>query len=847
MAEKNKVMIKIEADIKDLQSSLKKVEGSLKALEKSASGFDGIKKALGGIGGAVASAFAVDKMRDFVNEAVASASDLNSLNAQYEQVLGTMKGQADKYLNSISKKYNQHPNDLKQSFTMYQAMLKGKGVAEKDAFELAKLYMERTADASAFGNMSMAQSTEYFMAMIKGEYDSLDNAMIFTSQTMMNDTAQKEYGKKWEELTVTQQEYLKTSLAIKQHTDSGVLGQGSREAQEFGVVSERLKSTWNDLLAQFGHPIMEALTPKLQAIADSINTEKVKELATSFGEAVVKISDMIPKIVELADKYAPLISGILATIGTMKLMDASSKVMDNVKKKADLMKTTFTLLKANTNGLKGAFTILSSTLKLPIFNPVALGVGVAVASAVFLIKNWDKVKEVALKLWEGLKTVFGNIGSFISEKWSEVSAKTSEFFGKVGEVASKGMQFVFNAIKTHMQNVITFWSNIFNKAKEIVSTVFTTIGNVIQVALMTIAEIVRAGFMLVTLPIQFIWVNCKDTILSIMDAIGSGISNVISFIVNFVKTYLNMLFTFWKTVFTTAYNIVSNIFNSIKSVISTVVSFIVNAVKTYLTNLCNFWRTVFNTVFNIVSTVFNKIKTVISNILNAVFTVVSNIFNKIKTIISNVTKTIATVVSNAFNKIKSTITTITNAIKSVISNVWNGIRSVVSNVTDGIRSKISNAFEGIKTKVSSILGSLKNIVSNAWNGIKSIFDKVLKPNIKLPHIKISGKFSLNPPQVPKLGIDWYQTGGIFTGASVIGVGENGDEAVVPLSNKRRMKPFAEAVSSMIDAKSGGGETTANGVTINISQMVVREDADIKKIAEELNKLTLRTNRKKGLV
>ena len=52
--------------------------------------------------------------------------------------------------------------------------------------------------------------------------------------------------------------------------------------------------------------------------------------------------------------------------------------------------------------------------------------------------------------------------------------------------------------------------------------------------------------------------------------------------------------------------------------------------------------------------------------------------------------------------------------------------------------------------------------------------------LKLPHISISGSFSLSPPSVPKFGISWYEQGGLFNKPSVIGVGENGAEAVMPL-------------------------------------------------------------------
>ena len=47
--------------------------------------------------------------------------------------------------------------------------------------------------------------------------------------------------------------------------------------------------------------------------------------------------------------------------------------------------------------------------------------------------------------------------------------------------------------------------------------------------------------------------------------------------------------------------------------------------------------------------------------------------------------------------------------------------------------------------------------------------------------------------MPSFDVEWYARGGIFDKASVIGVGEAGPEAVIPLSGER-VKPFAEAVA-----------------------------------------------------
>lgn len=108
------------------------------------------------------------------------------------------------------------------------------------------------------------------------------------------------------------------------------------------------------------------------------------------------------------------------------------------------------------------------------------------------------------------------------------------------------------------------------------------------------------------------------------------------------------------------------------------------------------------------------------------------------------------IVDTAFEKIKNTITT-------VISN-------------------IKEKFDSLREKVQSVIDFIKGIPQT----VSDIVQKV-KDFIKLPHFSLSGEFSLMPPSVPKLNVDWYAKGGIFTSPTLLaGVGEAGPEAVLPL-------------------------------------------------------------------
>ena len=134
-----------------------------------------------------------------------------------------------------------------------------------------------------------------------------------------------------------------------------------------------------------------------------------------------------------------------------------------------------------------------------------------------------------------------------------------------------------------------------------------------------------------------------------------------------------------------------------------------------------------------------------------------------------------------------------------VSVFYSAKDSVVNGVSD-MASKALNKFNEIKQGITDKINGAKDSVKSAIDKIKSFFNFSWElPKIKLPHFSINGKFSLNPPSIPKFDVDWYSTGGIFTKPTIIGgvgVGDadNGKgrqaEAVLPL------KPFYKELEAM---------------------------------------------------
>lgn len=217
---------------------------------------------------------------------------------------------------------------------------------------------------------------------------------------------------------------------------------------------------------------------------------------------------------------------------------------------------------------------------------------------------------------------------------------------------------------------------------------------------------------------------------------------------------------------------------------------------------------------------------------------VQNDMNTAKTVGSSAAGALQAAMNGDWNTAKSQAANAFNAIRSNISDKLSAAQSTAVNIADRIGDKLG--FPGLGSKVQGIFNNVKNAISNpiqnAWNAISSIPSKIMNafsgirisiPKPKLPHFNVSWN-DFGPISLPSVSIRWYAKGGIFGSPSVIGVGEAGQEAVLPID--RLSDLMADAMAQL----GAFGQQPAQVVTVNVElNAQVRDGMDAYETGQQI--------------
>ena len=426
--------------------------------------------------------------------------------------------------------------------------------------------------------------------------------------------------------------------------------------------------------------------------------------------------------------------------------------------------------------------------------------------------------------WE---TVWTNVKTFFSDTWNAIVS----FFSGI-------LSGIYSSVTGTMTEIHDTFTNIWDSITGFLSGAWETIKNIVTVGIMAVKEIISAAFQIITLPFRFIWENCKDTVLSIWETIKSVIGEKIDAVKEKITTVTtaisNVASAAWNAISSTA----SSLWEGIKGTIGSKIDAAKEKVSTATSTITSVASSAWSSVSSTASSLWSTISSTVSSKISAASSAVSSATSTITSVASSAWSSVSSAASSKWESVRSTISSKLSSAQSTVSSLMSGITSTMSSGLSSALSTVSGKFSSIYSTISSKMSAARDAVGNAISALKSKFNFSWSlPHLKLPHVSISGSFSINPPSVPHFGISWYKDGGILTRPTIFGAagnnllagGEAGAEAVVPLATL--WDKLETMITSVFNTASTTGGSSGEGLTSTAGRLLTLDDFSLGSLAD----------------
>lgn len=553
---------------------------------------------------------------------------------------------------------------------------------------------------------------------------------------------------------------------------------------------------WWGILTQVGTIIWEAFSGMISGLFDT-SAGKVF-LAFVVGlkglQGAFKLVDLATSASEWIGKVKQHLLKLPTTIDT----DVNPKTKKSIGKIAGEGGLFSKLASGAKTAVSKAGPILTSIGKV-IFSPKGALIGAIAIGVGLIIGHWDEIKQAASDLagwvgdrfedikegacWlgeqaiepikqlaEGAEIIWKNLDEDSYEKWENMKSTIS---GALDIIASKT-----NESTSEMDGTVSeSWENMERGTSETWSSIIGTVSEKAKEMSDTIGHIPEETY---------------STGKEIPENLVSGINNASQTAFDTVKEFGENIISKFQTQM--GIGTTSDVF----------FDFGQDTVQGYIDGTDNKKGSAVDNLSNLATDSvesFNGIDVKFSNIGSEM---ISELDIGISRNVSKVTRQIMSMINKMLNSFKG--------LDKQFSKIGSGLMDSLNSGILSYTAVVAGSFDKIVRVANEISNDMYEAGKNAGrsfaNGFKSI-------HIPTPHLDVSRynqyTFGDSKVSIPDFRVNWYKTGGLFSKASLIGVGEAGREAVLPLENKRAMSMIADSIMSNTKSSSLDEKMLENAV------------------------------------
>ena len=664
-------------------------------------------------------------------------------------------------------------------------------------------------------------------------------------------------------------------------------------------IGDDLGWLWDNVLVPFANwTIEEALPASIDLLANALDfllvvAKKLSPVFTTLWEVVFK-----PIATWIGDHFVAAVKWLSDTFGTLvekiknaeslgdfiRSLDGKETLILSIAVAIGAVATALVTFNTISKLVSGTISIITQGLSL-LLSPVGLvvvGLGLLVAVGIELYKHFDTVREAFDKVGEKFSEFKERYGEL--SYWEELGKAIIVALGVALYEVVKWVDE--NFVKPIIAKTKAAWDEIKENASEkwegIKETIHNKWVNIKTDIVLVIADIKTA--------VKSKWAEMKNDASEKWDNIKKAIS------------------TKWTNIKTDVVLKIADVKSTIKSKWAEIKNDAVEKWEEVRTNISNKWKNIKSDAVTKAGEVLSAAKTKWTELKNETSekweSVKSTIVEKWKSIkgdAENNAKTIKETISDKWDDLKKETSTAWELLKGEVSERWSSLTSNSESSSSSIYDTVSSKWEDLKDNAATTWGEFKTTIKDAWedltdnvswgsilekiqgawkdikdfwnNNIEQYFtwsywqgklddivNSITMPHIKMPHVQVDWyePFDgglLGWVNIPHFGVSWYAKGGIVDGATLIGAGEAGKEAIIPL--ERNTEWISKVAAEMSNQQSNRGNYSDDSTDeivealFTICDRIIRaipngsDGIDMDALAHSLNKIQRRHERAMG--